>query len=541
MPKALFGKIGGAQVMYVIADIEWVTTAKGEISPVQLAAARVDGNWKQVNSFYSFIKPIDNAIDERTSVAFNGGSPEDFQNADSASEVFSDFLIWLGNDTLLWWLNQSNEVFQKLAADCSETGSLPEAISISARIYDFLKGQRNSCGSAYHIAAKRGIKVRSYLKHCSKNDVRVMRELLQTLKYPQSELLKPCPRPNPKRVVQTLLYVYDKSTNTIHSRCCKNISDGDTINYPNFTTALRKGYKACKCCKREFQTALRERNRDILSRISFKYVFAPKSLVFHTPNCRAILSAREIRGTGDYNTAAATGRNPCRLCNPAPFVKPSPTPAEPKKAKSKFSKKSNSKSIKTAVARQQEALKERSELLNNSSLSEAERKDIITLTQPGFAFWSGFGYNNFHLRSCPKLKDLSNLHGYRTYQEALNSGHTPCKKCKPSAKNNVLVSVPISNRKRDSESVSEIESMCKDSGFSCEYDEDFFYLETLVGKWKIDLNSYPVRLYHINLVVDARTEEYHEQPRVFLSLTDTFLYIKRHDTRLSHKYKESHV
>ncbi|MGN0687489.1 MAG: exonuclease domain-containing protein [Oscillospiraceae bacterium] len=521
--------------MYVIADIEWVTTANGEISPVQLAAARVDGNWNQVNAFCSFIKPIDNAIDDWTQVAFNGGSPEDFKNANSLAEVISDFLMWLGNDTLLWWLDQSKDIFFKLASECSDSGSLPEAISISAHIYGFLKGQRNSCGSAYHIAAKRGIKVKRHLKHCSKNDVRVMRELLQTIKYPLSELLKPVVPTQPQKVEQPLLYVYDKSTNTIHSLSCENISNGDTICYPNFATALRKGYKACKCCKREYLTALRERNRDIISRVMYHYVYSADSKVFHKPTCKAILSAKIIMGSTLYKTAIDTGRTPCRICNPVPIVKPSTTLAEPKKAKPKPSKKSNSKSIKNAVARQQEALKERSERLNDSSLSERERKDVFTLTQPGYAFWSGYGYNNFHLRSCPKLKELSNLHGYRTYQEALNSGHTPCKKCKPSAKNDVVLSIPISNRQRDSESVTEIEEMCKDSGFPCEYDEEFFYLQTPVGKWAIDLVTYPVRLYHINLMVDARTEEYHTQPRVFLSLTDTFLYIKRHDESLTQK------
>ena len=353
--------------------------------------------------------------------------------------------------------------------------------------------------------------------------------------YPQSKLLMPCPSPKPQKAAQTFLYVYDKSTNTIHSRCCKNISNSDTISYPNFTTALRKGYKACECCRGKYLKALRERNRDILSRVSYKFVFSPHSSVFHTPNCHAILSARVIKGTGDFNAAVDTGRNPCRLCSPTPFIKPSPTPAEQKKAKSESAKKTNSKAIKKALARQQTALKERRERLTDSSLNETERKDIITLTQPGFAFWSGYGYKNFHLHSCPKLKELSNLYGYRTYQEALNSGHTPCKKCKPSSKNDVVLSIPITDRQRDSESVSEIEAMCKNSGFTCEYDEDFFYLDTLVGRWKIDLNSYPVRLYHINLLVDARTEEYHTQPRVFLSLTDTFLYIKRHDASLSHK------
>lgn len=521
--------------MYVIADIEWVMSHDGKISPVQLAAVRVDEGWNQINFFSSFIKPFDNTFDDWIQIAFNGGSPEDFQNANSAAEVISDFLQWLGNDTILWWLDQSKDLFFKLVADFWGINRLPKALSISAYVYDYLKGQPNSRGSAYTIAAKRGMSVRHRLKHCSNNDVRVMRELLQKIKYPQSKLMMPCPSPKTQKTAQTLHYVYDKSTNTIHSCCCKSISNGDTISYPNFTTALRKGYKACKCCKGEFQTALRERNRDILSRINFKFVFSPNSSVFHTPDCHAILSARVIQGTGDYNAAVDTGRIPCRICNPTPFVKPSQTPDESNKAKPKSSKKSNSKSVRLAVARQQAALKERSERLNDSSLSETERKDIITLTQPGFAFWAGHGYNNFHLRSCPKLTELSELHGYRTYREALQAGRTPCKMCKPSAKDDAVLSIPITNRQRDSESVIEIETMCKNSGFTCEYDEDFFYLQTPVGKWAIDLKTYPVRLYHINLMVDARMEEYHKQPRVFLSLTDTFLYIKRHDASLTRK------
>lgn len=521
--------------MYVIADIEWVKTKSGVISPVQIAAARVDGNWNQVNSFYSFIKPIDNDIVERTMVAFNGGTPNDFRNADSAAEVFSAFLQWLGNDTLLWWYDQSMDVFQTFAAECTNSDSLPESIILCAYIYDFLNGQPHSRGSAYTIAARRGIPVRNRLEHCSKNDVRVVRVLLQKLKYPQSELLKPAPDIETKRQEQPLLFVYHKDTNTIHSRDCENIPDGDKISYPNFTTALRKGYKACKCCKSEYLAALRERNRDIISRVFYHYVYSEDSKVFHRPTCKAILSAKKIMGTTIYKTAIDTGRIPCRICNPAPFTVPISPPAEPKKAKPKPFKKSKRRLLREAVERQQAALKECNELLNDSTLSETQKKDIITLTQPGYGFLSGYGYKNFHLHSCPKLKELSNLHGYRTYQEALNSGHTPCKICKPTAKHDVLLSVPITDRQRDTESVTEIEEMCKESGFTCEYDEDFFYLETLVGKWKIDLNSYPVRLYHINLVVDARTEEYHEQPRVFLSLTDTFLYIKRHDESLTHK------
>ena len=52
----------------------------------------------------------------------------------------------------------------------------------------------------------------------------------------------------------------------------------------------------------------------------------------------------------------------------------------------------------------------------------------------------------------------------------------------------------------------------------------------MVGKWKIDMDMRPVRLEHINLVSQQEnTKKYHVQPRLFLSLKDTFDYIMRHD------------
>ena len=43
----------------------------------------------------------------------------------------------------------------------------------------------------------------------------------------------------------------------------------------------------------------------------------------------------------------------------------------------------------------------------------------------------------------------------------------------------------------------------------------------------------PVRLEHINLVSQPQnTKKYHVQPRLFLSLKDTFNYIMRHDSTL---------
>ena len=55
----------------------------------------------------------------------------------------------------------------------------------------------------------------------------------------------------------------------------------------------------------------------------------------------------------------------------------------------------------------------------------------------------------------------------------------------------------------------------------------------MVGKWKIDMDLRPVRLEHINLVSQPEnTKKYHVQPRLFLSLKDTFDYIMRHDNAL---------
>lgn len=527
--------------MYVIADIEWVTTCDGRISPLQLAAVRVDESWNQINSYFTYIKPIDSSFRDWTQPACNGGSKNDFLTARSAAEVFSDILLWLGGDTLLWWLGQSKELFNTLAVDLLGDTQLPEAISISEYVQAFLEGQPHARSNVYTLAASLGVKTKHRLKHCSDNDVRVIRQLMQAIKYPQSELLNPAVLSESKNAALNCPYIYDKSTNTIHAHGCTNIPDGELWGYTNFTTAIKRGYKVCKCCKSEYLAVLKERNRDIISRVRYNYVYSTESKVFHKPTCKTILSAKVIKGSERYETAVKSGRTPCRLCNPVPIEKPIKTVAAPaaahKAAAPATPKKANSKSIKKAIARQQLALKERSKRLNDSSLSETQRKDIITMTQPGFAFWAGHGYRNFHLRNCPKLAELSELHGYRTYQEAVQAGRTPCKICKPTSKHDVVLSIPISNRQRLSESVDDLKEMCQHSGFSCQSDEEFFYLQTTVGKWKIDLNSYPVRLFHINLIVDARTEEYHAQPRVFLSLTDAFLYIKRHDESLSHKHK----
>ena len=319
--------------MYVIADIEWVTTRGGIISPVQLAAVRVDENWNEINSYYTFIKPLDRSFDDWKQIACNGGNKFDFLTARNAADVISDFLRWLNRDILLWWLDQSNELFSRLVVDLLKNTEPPEAMSISKYVQAFLVGQPHSRSNVYTLAASRGVATKNRLKHCSDDDVWVIRQLMQTIEYPQSKLLEPVVFPETQNEIPEFKYIYDKSTNTIHVNSCENIPDGEHIGYPNFTTALKKDYKPCKCCKSEYLAALKERNRDIISRVRYNYLYSVNSNVFHKPTCKTILAAKDIKGSELYETAVNTGRTPCRLCNPVPIEKPLWAVSTTKKAK----------------------------------------------------------------------------------------------------------------------------------------------------------------------------------------------------------------
>lgn len=133
------------------------------------------------------------------------------------------------------------------------------------------------------------------------------------------------------------------------------------------------------------------------------------------------------------------------------------------------------------------------------------------------------------------MKALSGITGFKTYGEAISAGFTPCKTCKPTKKFNVNLSIPMTSRERSDEKVLDLYTYCAAYGYPCSQDEKYFYVKTPVGKWKINLTSKPVRLKHINLVANGDKDEYHDQPRIFLSMTDAILYIRKHDNSLLNK------
>lgn len=527
--------------MYVIADIEWITDDFGRHFPTQLAGIRVDEGWNQLNEFASFIRPSDVRFNDWRHIACTGGTAEKFLSAQSESEVLSAFLDWLlTDDILLWWHGASEELFQLRCNELLSNRKLPQAISINRFVYGYLeKSKRQRDGGPYDIGQRLGIAVRPELKHSASNDVRVLRELLSVLCFPKEELLKPMEKPNgsllPQKQYASLIYQYDEKDNRIHVRDCPQIRSVPTKSYGSLNTPIRKGYLPCSCCRKAYQEALAERNLDILNRSQYVYAFSPSSAIYHKPSCPYMRHVRRILGARKYSTIVKTGRTPCKVCKPMPEDQFKPLPVAPKVKLPAAPTLAPSAEGEKAIKRQQAAIRERSVRLNDESLTDAERNDIYTLTQPHFVFWSSQGYSNFHLRSCQKLQGLSNLRGFSTFSEAVRSGYLPCRKCRPSAKYDAKFSIPIGSRTRNGEKVSDLVALCVKAGYSYLVEADRFFLQTPVGKWQIHLDAAPIKLDHINLVTDPDAKEYHEQPRLFLSLFDTFKYIKRHDDTLARK------
>lgn len=533
--------------MFVIADLEWMTNAEKHHSPTQLAAVRVDENWNVIAEFNSFIRPRDSKFHDWKHVAYTGGNATDFIYARNAHNVFTDFQKWLNeDDILLWWYDESEKLFKKLVSLILKTPESHKAISFGNHVYAFIAGQPHSKGNPYKLAEARGVVTISRLKHNSKNDVRVMRDLMAKLQYPQAELLNPVVIPEkksqPSVQFSSLPYQYAPETNLIHKKECELISDKETQGFETLKNPIRKGFKPCDCCKIDFRTAQRERNIDILERTQYTYVYSPNSSVFHKYTCGMMLSAKSIMGTRKYETVVKTGRTPCRLCNPTPEDTYRPLPPQYKVMRlEKKTKLTVSKGAAKAIKRQKIAAEERNRKLQDKNLTETERNDVFTLTQPRFAFWVGQGYQTFHLHSCSKLHGVSNLKGFGTYREAINAGYTPCKKCRPTSKHDVKYSIPITNRIRVDEKVEDLDALCMDAGYPHYKEGPYFCIETLVGKWRINVSSSPVKLEHINLVETPECDTYHEQPRLFLSFIDTFAYIKRHDDKLMQRTEEGIV
>lgn len=534
--------------MFVIVDMEWVTNRAGHYAPTQIAAIRVDESWNTAGEFDAFIRPRDSSFYDWRHIAYNGGKAPDFLGAKNAYLVLTDFHNWLQeDDVLIWWHSESQTLYEKILGFILKANSEHKSIAIWKHVGASLAGKTITKGSPYKLATVCDVDVRGYTQHCSKDDVAVLQQLLSTLQYPQEQLLKPAPEVEKKDLSNQLCYhlpfQYDAATNIIHKLGCADIAGKETYGYPHLRSAIRKGYKPCSCCAAEYRQTLKERNADTIRRSQYSYIYTPDSKVFHKHTCGMVLYAKNILGTRKYDTVIDTGRTPCQRCCPTPddAARTLPIPQKRISYKEPGAVITMPKGAEKALKRQQTAIADRRQKLSREGLSETERNDIFTLTQPRFAFWVAQGYQNFHSHSCPKLKGLSNLRGFSTYQDATKAGFTPCRKCHPTAKQDIIISIPFTNRVRKHETVADLEALCQAYGYPYLKEENRFYLETAVGKWKIYTNTSPIKLGHINLVQTPYETQYHQQPRLFLSFTDIFDYIKRHDDVLLKKSEEGEI
>ncbi len=526
--------------MFVIVDLEWITDDDGHYVPTQLAAIRVNEDWESIGLFSSFIKPRNMGEYNWSHPAYTGGNCEDFANAKSAYSVLNSFSEWLRtDDILLWWHYEALKVFKKLNIVISKRNESHKSIILNSFVYTYLKGQFSSTGSPYKIAAARDIPVNVRLQHNSLNDVQVTKQLLQTISLPQSVLLNPeeCKKLQLENNLK-MPYQYHKDTNTVHSRDCELIASQNTVTFglTNLEIAIKHSYKICDCCKSDYKKACIERNKRFIEKAGFNYIYSPNSKIYHKTTCSVGITMKNIIGSKKYNVVVKSGRRPCEFCKPSSEEEYRGLRKKEKILRSQ-TKKVNipPKEDVKALIRQKNAVEERQNKLANNELTEVEKADVYTLTQPRFAFWVGRGYQNFHKHNCQRLKGLTNLQGFSTYKEAVSAGFTPCKLCRPSKKDDAKFSIPITSCVRADEEIEDIIPLCEEAGFSCYKDEQHFYIDTIVGKWKIIINSSPVKLEHINLVKTPYELDYHKQPRKFLSYADVVEYIKRHDDALMKK------
>ncbi len=538
--------------MYVLMDIEWITNSDNQINPTQIAALRVDEHWNELDRYFARIRPRDLSFCHWEHMGFSGGNQGDFLHADCLTKVFGDLDAWLNEDDVLcWWTPDSIKVLTFMYLIALNRRNTHKHILLRDYVYPFLQAQNIVTGNPYKIADAYGIPMFSP-KHQSLSDVLTMRSVLACVKFP-SEFLEKTPEVarthfevSCQSATEDWLYQYDEATGYVHRRGCPTIPpEANLKGYMKLQTCMKKKYIPCPvCAKDEYRQVKRKLNQDIINRSQYQFIYTDNSSIFHRRDCKLILNTTgTIQGSVYYDSCRRTGRCPCRVCRPKPetWLNAAVTKQTKKHAKvpatdTVIPQRSMTSSEQRAYARYVVARGERLTVNPTDFKTETEKNDFFTLTQPRFAFFSAAGYQSFHQRNCKRLQGLTNISGFSRYRSAVRAGYTPCKYCKPTEKQDIKCAISITNTKRKGETIKDLQVRCEEHGFPCELQDQFFYFSTPVGKWKINVSAQPYTVYHINRVKAPHNEyDYHRQPRLFLSLADTFYYIQRHDQHLLDK------
>lgn len=523
---------------YVIADIEWIE--KGSyINPTQISAIKVNSDWNGLSHFSEKIKPRSKHFHTWEHVAYTGGMADSFLSARSAFHVLEDFSNWLdSDDVILWWFSTGKETYSALINSMHKYNPPQKQLVLRSYLDCFLNGKRYNKWSAYDTAKALALPKHGK-EHDSFADVLIVKDILKAINFPQELLEKEpaCNEHSNKAIPMPYMgYVYDSGANLLHIACCQEIGNS-SVYTNNMNRYIKKKVPPCPVClQKEYKEQKRQMYLDIVQRLHCKFIYTSNSKVFHKASCNHLLDSLDIMGCQKYATAIETSRRPCKFCNPIVDDE------QKKKSKGKkisYSLPSESQGVsvlngetRKALMRLKQAQEERNAVDFKAVKTADERHDILILTGTVFGFYVGKGYNNFHLKNCPRLKQLTSITGFKTYGDAVAAGYTACKTCKPTKKFNVNLSIPVTSIERTDERVEDLYTYCAAYGYPCSRDDEYFYVKTPVGKWKIDLISKPVKLKHINLVSGVDKDEYHDQPRLFLSLTDAILYIRKHDNNI---------
>ena len=552
----------------VIMDLEWIENRNHTVCPTQFSALRVDAQWNVMDRFNARIKPFNPSFYLWDHVAFHGGEPRDFLYGESAVDAFERFFDWLKDtDSLCWWIEEPSIIFAGFAEKVLKHKPDHDSYLASPIVKRLLINGEKASGSPYKLLYKLNAPVPSP-EHCSASDVEAVRLVLQLLNVDLFWIYSGCvPIPyntnalNPQKPTRKSAFLYDPNTNLVHIPSCSRVLNTEGLQgFDALSSCIKRKYLPCVCCKEQYREESAKKVQDTLDRTEYNYIYAKGGTIFHKPSCIHVkrIPYTDIQGCIRYETAIQKGLHPCGWCKPVHLgIKENLSiryiPKNTKHARRKielpsiesdgFGREEThwkttrrlSMDERKALLRHEQAVNER-KAANYSTMTSEQRKDSSILTQPGFAFWAATGYSTFHVRKCPKLNHVSDLRGFARYQDAVNAGLRPCKMCKPTSRDDLIVSVPFQQQVRENEDPSILTALCERYGFHHSYKAPDYLIETPVGKWRLVTNTVPVDVFHINLVkTPGNLTNYHKQHRLFLSLTDTFDYIRRHDHNLMNK------
>lgn len=251
--------------MKILVDIEWYENRKSETTITQIAAARINDNDEQIDTFYALLHP-DIEVEDYWHIAFGGVRAEEYETALYPEWVLSHFLSWIGDDDLYFWNGAAAALLLYYLP------KLPNKIkTLDKPVRAYLSRFISVKGDVYDLAIRCGIKP-SYPKHCAKNDVEVLRCLLTHIKCAIEDLA----------------------------------DDAEPLfSAPSMT--------------RQQQYAQNRRLsgilvKDILPVKGFRFVYSPRDHLLHRVDCPDLVWTKDLRGFGTLRRAAEVYHRGCRCC-----------------------------------------------------------------------------------------------------------------------------------------------------------------------------------------------------------------------------------